>query len=113
MASETPAKSPGLFRRTLRHHRVGLIATWVVGTIAACVLAYNGIQPVYQASSLIRVEPITPSLFGIKTSEETFDSFVQTQVQLLVSPNVLTAAGNSRTRSRSPFYPTRTSSKCR
>src|SRR5262249_26036211 len=53
----------------------------------------------YESSSLLRVEPAKGNLFSAGTEAEVFDHFLQTQVELIRSPSVVSralAAGGTR-----------------
>ncbi len=91
----TTERRPGLFRRTLRDHSVGILLSWfvVMGLVAGLVSVFY--VPTYRSLSILRVEPASPTIFGIETKTETFDQFLQTQIQLLRSPNVLAAAASN------------------
>ena len=92
----TPPSRPGLIRRTFRRHRIGMFAFWVLGTIAVGYLAYQFVTPSYQVISLLRVDPSTQDLFNARNGgSDALEPFLQTQVQLITSPNVLTAAGTN------------------
>ncbi len=56
-------------------------------------LINNRIKPIYESSSLLRIEPANRDLFNLGlNSAESFDSFLQTQVELIRSANVVSAA---------------------
>jgi polysaccharide biosynthesis transport protein len=97
MSATDPASSPrpGLLRRTLHRHWKGLLVVWLLGSTALMALAYLNIRPNYKAYSLLRVEPTSNNLFGVNTNAETFDVFLNTQVQLIIRPKVLAAAGTN------------------
>jgi uncharacterized protein involved in exopolysaccharide biosynthesis len=70
----------------------------VLGILFVVALGYvthENIRPQYRAISLIRVDPAENDLFGVKTRSDSLEPFLQTQVQLITSPNVLTAAGTN------------------
>ena len=90
-AGGRPPISPRLVLRGLARHWWQALALWVVGTAALAALVYMRFEPTYSASAWLRVEPTENSPF-----KESFDSqmsnYLQTQVQLITSPNVLSAA---------------------
>ncbi len=88
-----PPSRPGLIRRTFRRHWIGMFAFWVLGTATVGYLAYQYVKPTYKAVSLLRVEPTPIDLFNVKPNGDPIELFLQTQVKLITSPNVLTAAG--------------------
>ncbi len=94
-SEETVRTRPGLFRRTLRDHWAGIFLFGMLGTLVGIYEVYINFQPMYKAYSVLRAEPPSAALYGVNTSYETFEMFLKTQVQLLTSPNVLTAAGAS------------------
>jgi capsular exopolysaccharide synthesis family protein len=96
---EAASQSPLSIRIVLRGARRYwwlVLMLWVVGSAGFGAVFYLKIKPTYKAYSVLRAEPPTGSLYGVNTSSETFDMFLQTQVQLIKSPNVLTAAGNDQ-----------------
>ena len=93
-AASTP--SPLSIRVALRGARRYwwlVLMLWLVGSAAVGAGVWVNVKPTYQASSLLRVEPSASDLYGSRGSNENLDVFLQTQVQLITSPNVLTAAG--------------------
>jgi hypothetical protein len=92
-ADLSPEPKPGLFRRTLGRHWVGLLAFWLVTSAVVLASIFVLVHPSYKSSSIVKIEPQPTSLYGIKTNDETFDFFLRTQMQLITSPNVLSAAG--------------------
>jgi capsular exopolysaccharide synthesis family protein len=53
------------------------------------------VKPNYMAYSVLRFEPPSQAIFTATTNNETFDMFLKTQVQLITSANVLTAAATT------------------
>jgi capsular exopolysaccharide synthesis family protein len=68
---------------------------WVVGSTSIGVLIYLNIRPSYKALSLLRVDPTVTDLYNVRGGSDNLDPYLQTQVQLITSPNVLTAAGTN------------------
>jgi hypothetical protein len=63
---------------------------WTAGLVA---VINERVKPMYESSSLLRVEPATTNLFGVASTEfEPFDHFLQTQVELIRSPSVVSTA---------------------
>jgi hypothetical protein len=91
----SPSGRPGLIRRTLRRHWIGILAASLLVDLVAGFLVFQNVGPTYKALSLLRVDPTMADLFGVKPGGESFEAFLQTQVQLITSPNVLTAAGTN------------------
>lgn len=77
--------------RAFARHWWRILALWMVGTGGLSYLIYLKIHPMYEASSLLHVAPFDQDLFkiGIHTGEG-YTPFLETQVQLVTSPNVLT-----------------------
>src|SRR4051794_15649 len=79
--------------RVLAHHWWKILAIWVVLTAVLVFAIQVRIKPTFNTFSLLRVEPANKDLFGLGlNSAEVFDHFLQTQVQLITSPNVLLSA---------------------
>ena len=72
-----------------------VLMLWIVGSVGIGAVVYMKVKPSYRALSLLRVDPGESSIFGIQTRTEGLEPFLQTQVQLITSPNVLTAAGTN------------------
>ncbi len=88
-----PEARRSLIGRTLRRRWLPILAVSALASAALIAGVIRVFPPVYRASSLLRVDPSITDLYKIGTQGESLDSFLQTQVQLLASPNVLTAAG--------------------
>ena len=85
------------FLRVLVHHWWKILGIWIVVSAGLAYLIHVKVKPSYEAFSLLRVEPAQHDLFGLGLdSAEAFDHFLQTQVQLITSPNVLLAALTDR-----------------
>ena len=66
---------------------------WVVATSAVVAAIQLGLKPLYEASSLLRVEPNAQEIFGNNASSANgSQNYLDTQVQLITSSNVLMAA---------------------
>ena len=79
--------------RVLSTHWWKILAIWVVLTVGLAYTIHVEVKPMYETVSLLRVEPAMRDLFGLGlNSGEVFNHFLQTQVQLIKSPSVLTAA---------------------
>jgi uncharacterized protein involved in exopolysaccharide biosynthesis len=87
---------PGLLRRTLRRHWGKILAVWLLGSLGVGYLVYVNVKPTYRALSLLRVDPEKQDLYNTRDKGDDLASFIQTQMQLITSPNVLTAAGTNR-----------------
>jgi hypothetical protein len=95
-ADPWPDQEPGLLWRTLSRHWVGLLTVWLLGTLAAEVLIYSQLKPIYRSSSRLRCEPpsLCCKLFGSQNSPdgEPVVPWLQTQIEQITSPDVLKAA---------------------
>jgi capsular exopolysaccharide synthesis family protein len=72
-----------------------VLMLWIVGSVGIGAVIYLKVRPSYRAISLLRVDPSENDLYGVRTRGDSLDPFLQTQVQLITSPNVLTAAGTN------------------
>ncbi len=72
-----------------------VLMLWIVGSVGISGIIYMKVRPSYRAISLLRVDPAENDLYGVRTRSDSLDPFLQTQVQLITSPNVLTAAGTN------------------
>jgi succinoglycan biosynthesis transport protein ExoP len=68
---------------------------WMVGSASIGIGIYLNVKPNYRAMSLLRVDPSVTDLYDVRRGGEILDPYLQTQVQLITSPNVLTAAGTN------------------
>ena len=85
----------GLVRRTIRRRWWAILACGLIVAVPAGLYAMRQYPPTYRAFSLLRVEPQMTDLYGIRAKGETHEAFMQTQMLLLTSPNVLSAAGTN------------------
>ncbi len=93
-ASHSPLSIQVVFRGARRYWWLVLML-WIVVSAGLGAGIYLKVKPSYKAYSVLRAEPASSTIFGLATSGETFDTFLQTQVQLIKSPNVLTAAATN------------------
>jgi succinoglycan biosynthesis transport protein ExoP len=96
-----PASSPGMtlslrtvVRGACRYWWL-ILMLWVVASTSIGIMIYLNIRPSYRALSLLRVDPVKDDIFNSRGGGDALDPFLQTQVQLITSPNVLTAAGTN------------------
>jgi succinoglycan biosynthesis transport protein ExoP len=95
---EAASHSPLSIRIVLRGARRYwwlVLMLWLVGWAGLSAAIWLKVKPNYKAYSGLKFEPPTSTLFGVGASTETFDMYLQTQVQLITSPNVLMAAGTN------------------
>jgi len=94
-AEAGPSRSVNVVRaafRAVTRHWWQILLLWGVATGGICYLIKARITPLYESVSLLKVEPSNRDLFGTGThAGESFGPFLETQVQLLLSPNVLAA----------------------
>jgi capsular exopolysaccharide synthesis family protein len=89
--------------RAIKRHwwMIGLL--WTVLSTALAILIYVGIKPRYEATSLLRVEPVGRDLFGLGAgAADSFEPFLQTQVHLIKGTDVLLAAAADPTVAKQP-----------
>ena len=90
-----PAPNP-FFQAMLRvipNHWWKILMVWVVLTGGLVIAINKRVQPMYESSSLLRIEPANRDLFNLEPkADETFETFLQTQVELIRSANVVSAA---------------------
>ena len=96
-------RSPGMFGRLVRRLR-RILLLWLVISIPGVYLVYMLIEPTYDASSILRIEP-SPDLFGptAKGIAPDFGQYLETQRTLILSNRVLEPAIAYLT--RLPSYP--------
>jgi uncharacterized protein involved in exopolysaccharide biosynthesis len=76
--------------RALRRYWWQMLLLWGAASAALMVLAYTRVRPSYDAIAWLEVKPPPKELFG--GSMATGDNQMETQVQLITSPDVLSAA---------------------
>ena len=96
--SSGPQITPQVLLRGLSRHWWRILLLWLAVSIPLVYLIYVFVQPIYQATSLIRVEPSAPNLFAASKLHSgndgggTASSYLQTQVNLIKSGSVLEPA---------------------
>ena len=79
--------------RALARHRWHILSIWGAATAALLALVHVKVHPHYEAFSLVRIEPSRQDLFETGAhGSEVFATYLKTQIQLITSPNVLSAA---------------------
>ena len=82
-----------LLTRALKRHWWQALLLWVVGSAAFMALAYYKIKPTYDAYAQLRVEVGDTIVVGQgSNSQVDFQQYIQSQVKLVATPPVLTAA---------------------
>jgi len=90
--------------RTVARHWWRIAPLWIAISAGAVYLVYATVKPKYESVSLLRVEPTHRDLFGTNLhASEAFELFLETQVQLITSPNVLIAATSDPKVAALPF----------
>jgi succinoglycan biosynthesis transport protein ExoP len=95
---EAASTSPLSIRVALRGARRYwwlVLLLWVVGSAGIGAAVYAKVRPAYKAFGILRVFPAATDIYGVRTTGETFDPFLQTLVSLITSPSVLTAAAST------------------
>jgi len=92
--ASAPQVNPQIILRGLVRHWWRILLLWLVVSAPLAYLIFQFIQPTYEASSMLRVEPSAPNLFAPSKLNDsgTAFPFLQTQVQLIKSEQVLNAA---------------------
>ncbi len=93
-ASHSPVSLRILVRGTRRYWWLVLMLTFM-GWAGVSAGIWMKVKPNYMAYSVLRFEPPSQAIFTATTNNETFDMFLKTQVQLITSANVLTAAATT------------------
>ena len=91
-ASPGPINIVQAMLRVIAHHWWKILAIWAVLTGGLVVAINQRVKPIYESSGVLRVEPANLDLFNLGMNSEAFAPFLETQVQLISSPSVLTAA---------------------
>ena len=81
---------PGWSARAIRRHWGLMLLIWGAGSAALVTLAYTRVQPSYDATAWLEVKPPPKEIFGGSLAPG--DNQMETQVQLITSPDVLSAA---------------------
>jgi polysaccharide biosynthesis transport protein len=81
--------------RAVRRHWWQILALWVVASAGLVALAYYKIKPSYESTAWLEVKPATrPILSSASITLDDSSALLDTQVQLIKSPDVLSAAAN-------------------
>jgi len=81
-----------------------IMAGWIIGSTALVAMVYSQIKPVYEAVATLRAEPKPQELFGYRVSMgDANNAFLETQVQLITSTNVLTTVQQKPEINRTSF----------
>ena len=99
-AWEEPAPEPPppraftarMMARALRHYWWQILLLWGAASAALMALAYARVRPSYDAIAWLEVKPPPKELFGGSMSSGDQTQMMETQVQLITSPDVLSTA---------------------
>jgi polysaccharide biosynthesis transport protein len=80
--------------RAARRHWWQILGLWLVGTVVAVPLLYKYIKPTFDSSAFIKIEAANRSLLvqAYDQSASSTGNYLDTQVQLILNPDVLGAA---------------------
>lgn len=85
--------SPKIIGRALWRHWWLALLVWVVGSTSLVVLARRYIKPTFESTAWLKIDPITqPLLDSVRTEAVDQGTLLETQVQLITSPDVLGTA---------------------
>lgn len=84
--------NPRMVARALRRHWWRVLAVWALGSAGLGYLAYTKIRPTYEATAWLQVEPPAREILVQSNSSNDFGPYLDTQVLLITSPEVLTVA---------------------
>ena len=79
--------TPKLVLRALRRHWWQIALFWIVGSVSLMLLAYKKIDPTYEATTWLKVVPAQTPLGTLGSGVG--GAFMDTQVELITSPDVL------------------------
>ncbi len=92
-AAAEPARSINIFRATMRalsRHWWQILLIWALATGGLCFLIVKKVKPKYAADAVLRVEPSHRDILNTGMyQQENIATFMETQVQLIKSANVL------------------------
>jgi capsular exopolysaccharide synthesis family protein len=78
-----------LVERALRRHWWQALLLWGIGSSMLMALAFFKVEPTYDASAAIRIEPGDQGMYARSLSSTDFAEYKETQLALLTSPIVL------------------------
>ena len=95
MAGDTSAPrmfNPKVIARALKRHWWRILAVWAVASAGLGYLAYTKIRPSFEATSWLQVEPPAREILVQSRNGVDFGPYLDTQVLLITSPEVLAKA---------------------
>lgn len=85
--------NPKVVLHALRRHWWQILLLWAAGSAAVLTLIYYKVKPSFEATALLKIEPTSRQITSEKIfTQADFGPFLQTQVHLILSPDVLSAA---------------------
>ena len=76
--------------RAARRHWWQILGLWMVGSVIIVPLLYYKVKPTYDAVAWLRIEPTNRSLIAqVYDANSAGGAYLETQVQLITSPDVL------------------------
>jgi len=82
--------NPTIILRGLSRHWWHILALWLVVCAPIWYLINRYVQPTYEASSLLKIEPVNPQVFSsLNGGESQSSTYLLTQKTVLTSDNVL------------------------
>jgi capsular exopolysaccharide synthesis family protein len=90
--SSPPPFNLRVLARAFTRHWWQILTLWVLGSAALTIAVFARVKPSYEASSQLRVEPAHDGVFGSGATDDMFEPYLRTQVQLILSTKVLSMA---------------------
>ena len=90
-SAEVPNLNPRVVLRGLRRYWWQILLAWAVGSVGLAALIHQRVEPDYEAFSLLRVDPSSRDLLNTSLYSDDLTGYIQTQVRLVTSRNVLSA----------------------
>jgi capsular exopolysaccharide synthesis family protein len=92
-ASPRAGVSPKVIGRALRRHWWLALLVWIVGSTSLVVLARRYVKPTFESTAWLKIDPVAqPLLNSGRTESIDQGTLLETQVQLITSPDVLGTA---------------------
>ena len=88
----SPGFNPKIILSAIRRHWWQILLLWSVTSAVLVTLVYYKVKPAYEATAWVEVEPKSRSLMAQSYMIKDFEPFLKTQVLLVESPDVLSAA---------------------
>ena len=84
--------NPKVVVRAMKRHWWRILAIWAIGSAGLGYLAYTKIRPLYEATAWLEVEPPVREILVQSRNGVDFGPYLDTQVLLITSPDVLATA---------------------